>query len=106
MTIRELNEILAQKDTSKILAKFTAQGFSDMTKHQTLKNFSLVDIAKSEVYEKTEYFTNRKLGFTATLHGGIVNLSGYQVIWLQVDKIDLKTQTATPKKCYIYYKGV
>lgn len=106
MTISELNEILKQKDTQKILTAFLDAGFKDMTKDNALKHFSLEDIAKSKDYEKTEYHESRKFGYQATLHGRIINLSGYQVIWLQVDEIDRKTQTATPEKCYIYYKGV
>lgn len=106
MTITELNEILKQKDTQKILKAFSSAGFKDMTKSACLNRFSLRNIAESKDYEKTEYHESLKFGFSATLHGRIINLPNYQVIWLQVDKIDRKTNTATPKSCYIYYKGV
>lgn len=106
MTIAELNEILKQKDTQKILTAFSGAGFKDMTKDNDLNHFSLEDIAKSKDYGKTEYHESLKFGYQATLHGRIINLPNYQIIWLQVDKIDLKKQTVTPKKCYIYYKGV
>ena len=106
MTITELNEILKQKDTQNILKTFSGVGFKDMTKGTCLNRFSLENIAKSKDYEKTEYHKSLKFGYQATLHGRIINLPNYQIIWLQVDKIDLETQTATPKKCYIYYKGV
>ncbi len=104
MDIKRLNEILDQKDVQKILSSFLAEGFADMSKDETLKGFRLDKIAKSKDYEKTEYYSTLKLGFFATLHGRIDDLPDYQVIWLQVDKINRRTNTALPKTCYIFYK--
>ena len=103
MDIKQLNEILAQKDTKKILKEFAKNGFLDMTKNATLKHFSLEKIAKSELYESTDYHLSLKHGFSATLHDRIKDLSNHQVIWLQVDKIDTKRGIAIPTKNYIYF---
>ena len=103
MDIKKLNEILAQKDTNKILNDFRIAGYKDMTRDATLKEFNLVDIAKSEICEETEYHESLKFGFYATLHNGIRNLSNHEIIWLQVDKIDLKKGIAIPNKSYIYF---
>lgn len=105
MNIKQLNEILAQKDTKKILTNLKNVGYKDMTKDKVLRNFSLESIAKSEVCESTEYHISLKFGFSATFHDKIKDLPNHQVVWLQVDKIDLKRQVAMPIKCYIYYKN-
>ena len=103
MNIKQLNGIVAQKDTKKILQDFMLAGFKDMTKEKTLKEFSLLNIAKSEVFESTEYHDGVKFGYIASLHDKISGLDGCQVIWLQVYKIDYKKGIARPNKSYIYY---
>ena len=103
MNIEQLNCIVAQKDTNKILHDFRLAGFKDMTKDKALKGFSLVNIAKSEIYESTEYHDGVKFGYRASLHDKISGLDNCQVIWLQVDKIDSKKVIAIPNKSYIYY---
>ena len=105
MQIQQLNEILKQKNTKKILNSFIKAGYMDMTKDSVLKNFSLLDIAKSEFFESSDYHDDIKTGFSATLHDKINNLPNYKVIWLQVDKIDLKKDMALPYKCYLYFKN-
>ena len=106
MQVQQLNEILKQKDTQKILNDFTKAGYKDMTKHSTLKDFSLIDIAKSEIYETTDYHESIKSGFSASLHDKINNLPNHKVVWLQVDRINRKKGVALPSKCYIYFKEI
>lgn len=106
LSLEKLNEILNQKDTQKILTAFLDNGFKDMTKDPVLKKFSLENIAKSDEYLSSEYFESWKIGFSATLHYGIKDLPNHQVIWLQTDDIDRKTNNARPRSCYIYFKVI
>lgn len=103
MNIKQLNEIIKKKNVSKILNDFKNAGYKDMTQDKELKEFNLVDIAKSELCEETEYHETLKFGFYATLHDRIGNLPNHQVIWLQVDKLDFKRGIAMPNKSYMYF---
>ena len=103
MTIQELNNIIKQKNVSKILQDLMILGYKDMTKDSTLKDFNLADIAKSAIYEMTEYHESRRIGLQATLHKGVRGLLNHEIIWLQVDKINIKQGVAMPTKCYLYF---
>lgn len=100
----KLQEIIEAQNAASIDKSFKKDGYFDMATHPTLKNVSLVPIARSENHIETEWLYGKKFAFKASFIAQVAEYPNLSFIWLQINKYDRRLDMFIPHILRIYAK--
>ena len=101
----KLQEIIDTQNAASIDKAFKQDVYFDMAIHPTLKNVSLVPIARSENQIETDWLYGKKFAFKASFIKNVNEYPSLSFIWLQINKYDRRLDMFIPHILRVYAKG-